>query len=129
MSLALRKKCPYLEFFCSFFWSSIRLEYRDLLCKSRIQSEYRQMKNEKTPKTDAFHTMWWSELLLDFYKWLYNHLAKSFVQLLWLFYVRCITNFCHKRISLKISQIMLNVFVWVWDTHTGIANFSQILHR
>ena len=50
LSVTLREKCSYSEFFY-FIFSRILTEYRDL----RIKSKYGKIRNRKTPNTDTFH--------------------------------------------------------------------------
>ena len=52
-SLALRKMCPYSEFFWPVFYR-IRTEYGEIL-SLRIYSECEKMWTRKTPNTDTFH--------------------------------------------------------------------------
>ena len=55
-SLPLRKKCPYLEFFCSVF-SHIRTEYGKIRSISPYSVQIRENADEKTPNTDTFYAV------------------------------------------------------------------------
>ena len=56
-----RKKCPYLELFCSAF-SLIQTEYWEIRSISPIQSKCGKMRTRITPNTDTFHAVFLSSL-------------------------------------------------------------------
>ena len=55
--LILHEDGPYSEFFWSVF-SRIQIEYGDLPCNLRIQSECGKIRSRKTPNKNTFYIVW-----------------------------------------------------------------------